>query len=132
MAIKINVSQEDVARTRAITQGPGWYPLTVKNITVEENKKGDANNFVTDFEVNEGPDKGCRSRVWFSEKAMGMMVPFLKALGIDVPNTGLADFDLEPAIGRQLKGYLQIEQYEGKDQNALKDYRPKDWNPGKA
>lgn len=123
MAIKINVTPEDVARTRTVSQGPTWYPLTVKDIKVELNKKGDANNFVTDFEVDEGPDKGVRARVWFSEKAMGMIIPFLKAVGVDVPNSGLVDFDIEPAIGRKLMGFIQVEDNDGKPVNNIKDYR---------
>jgi len=123
MAIRVSIAPEDVARQRVVTQGATWYPVVVRNIVIELNKAGDANNFVTDFEVDDGPDKGCRARVWFSEKAIGMMIPFLKAVGVDVPNSGLADFDIEPAIGRQVLAFIQVEDYNGKPGNVVKDYR---------
>lgn len=124
MAIKINVSQEDVARTRLISEA-GWYPCLVKDVKQERNKAGDADNIVVDYEVIEHPtETGVRARTWFSEKAMGMIIPFLKdGFGIEVPNTGIADFDVEVAKGRKVMCFLQVENNQGKDNNNVKGYR---------
>ena len=111
MAINFGISKEDLLRSKP--GKPGWYVLTVKNISEGPGKNDPQSNTITiDMEIKGGPDAsviGAPVKHYLSEKAAGMGVPFIEAItGKEVPATG-ANLDLEKAIGRDVKANLEFD-----------------------
>ena len=118
---KITISREDLQRGKVLD--PGWYPVVVTDVQDKASKKGDSINTTIHFDVMAGPFAGCKVFRLFNEKAPGFAVPFLQALGVEIPEDG-GTFDLKNAIGKNLMVYVKNELYEGAMQNRVEGYKP--------
>src|SRR6188508_3744894 len=117
--MKWNVSPNDVARGKLI-QKPGWYIAEIIKYAEEENKKKDGTNAVFDFRVvsDDTNANGVEIRVWFSEKAPGIAVPFLKALGAEERADGSMSVDFTPQlVGHKLQVYIKRGEFDVKPKN---------------
>ena len=109
MPINFSISKEDILRGR---QGkPGWYVLTVKNVTEGPGKNDPQSNTITiDLVIKSGPDPsviGALVKHYLSEKAPGMAVPFVEGVtGRAIPDTGAAP-DIEKCVGRDVKAMVE-------------------------
>ena len=124
--MKWNVSPNDVARGKLI-QKPGWYIAEIIKYAEEENKKKDGTNAVFDFRVvsDDTNANGVEIRVWFSEKAPGIAVPFLKALGAEERPDGSMSVDFTPQlVGHKLQVYIKRGEFDGKPKNEISEYSP--------
>jgi hypothetical protein len=118
---KITISKEDLQRGKVLD--PGWYTVAITDVQDKASKKGDSINTTISFDVTEGPFAGCKVFRLFNEKAPGFAVPFLQALGVEIPADG-GTFDLKNAIGKQLMVYVKNELYEGSMMNRVEGFRP--------
>jgi hypothetical protein len=120
---RFNVSPADVAQGK-LCQKPGWKLLEIVKYAEEPNKAKDATNYVFDFQVREeGVDNNITIRVWFSEKAPGFAVQFLKALGAEEKPDGSMSVDFTSAlVGRRINGFISRGEYKGKPTNQIDDY----------
>lgn len=100
-----------------------WYPVTVKEVKQHPSKAGDSENTDVSFEILSGPFEGVQIFKTFNEKGAGFVVPFLKALGVEIPEDG-GDFDLLGSKGRQLNILVKRGSYNGNPKNEIADYRP--------
>lgn len=124
--MKWNVSPNDVSRGKLI-QKPGWYPLEIVGYYEEQSKKGDSTNAVFDFRVvSDDPNaNGIEIRNWFNEKAPGIAVPFMKALGAEEQPDGSMSVEFgKHLIGRKLQGFIKRGEYDGKPKNEISEYSP--------
>lgn len=122
--MKWNVSPDDVSRGKLI-QKPGWYMAEIVRYEEEENKKKDGTNAVFDFKViSDNQDaNGIVIRVWFSEKAPGIAVPFMKALGAEERPDGTMSVDFTKAlVGKKLQVYIKRGEFDGKPKNEISEY----------
>ena len=121
------VTREDMLRSK--TLDPGWYKAKVKRLWQEPSNAGDSTNTWLEMIVIAGPEQKDKSNVAdtpvrrvFSEKAPGMIVPFLKACGAQVGENG-GNFDLNKCVGRELLFYNETRMWEGKPQNSAVDFK---------
>lgn len=123
----IQIGADDVLRSKIVK--PEWYEATIKSCNMEENAKKDANNFVTDFRLTGGEFDGVVIRVWFSEKAIGFIIPMYAAVtGKPVEPKGFS-FDSDKLPGKKLQVHVINEQYNSRLQNAIDGYRPSKASP---
>ena len=118
---KITISREDLQRGKVLD--PGWYPAEITDVQDKASKKGDSINTTISFDIADGPFKGCKVFRLFNEKAPGFAVPFLQALGVEIPEDG-GTFDLKNAIGRKIMVYVKNELYEGSMMNRVEGFKP--------
>jgi hypothetical protein len=124
--MKWNVSPNDVSRGKLI-QKPGWYPLEIVGYNEELSSKKDSTNAIFDFRVvSDDPGaNGIEIRVWFNEKAPGIAVPFLKALGAEeLPDGSMSAEFGKHLIGKKLQGFIKRGEYDGKPKNDIAEYSP--------
>lgn len=122
--IKWNVSPSDVSRGKLI-QKPGWYVLEIAKYVEEQSKKGDSTNAVFDFRVisDDPASNGIEIRVWFNEKAPGIAVPFMVALGAEEKEDGSLSVDFGKHLeGRRLQGFIKRGEFDGKPKNEISEY----------
>jgi hypothetical protein len=121
--MRLQITPADVKRSKLVA--PGWYVTLVQNVAREPNKQGDSFNIIVDFEGQEGASEGAIARVYFSEKAPGIALPFVEALTGQKVNeeTGI-DFDFSSAKGRKLKALWDQDEWQGRKKNVVKDYGP--------
>jgi hypothetical protein len=122
--MKWNVSPQDVSRGKLI-QKPGWYQAEIVKYAEEENKKKDGTNAVFDFRVisDDPTANNIEIRVWFSEKAPGVAVPFMKALGAEERPDGTMSVEFSQAlVGRRVQVYIKRGEYDGKPKNEISEY----------
>jgi len=117
---KIKFSQENLLERNQLA--PGWRKLKVKSIE-EGPGKSDPTSIVWTcvFVVNDGSkDNGTPIRHWFSEKAMGRLVDFIRAVAGKVDAE--KEYELNDAVNREVMGYCKydIEQ----KFNTIEDWRP--------
>lgn len=124
--MKWNVSPADVSRGKLINR-PGWYVAEIVKYAEEENKKKDGTNAVFDFRIV-SDDKDANNieiRVWFSEKAPGIAVPFMKALGAEERPDGTMSVDFTPQlVGKRLQVFVRRGEFDGKPKNEISEYAP--------
>lgn len=118
---EIKFTQEDLLERTQLS--PGWRTLVVKGID-EGPGKNDPSSIVyaSTFVIEGGPENGVPIRHWFSEKAMGRIVDYLKCF---VPNGRLEPgkvYELNQTIGLKVEGYCQYDIAQG--WNTIKDWRP--------
>jgi len=125
--MKWNVSPQDVAKGKLI-QKPGWYLAEVSRYAEEENKKKDGTNAVFDFRIISPDDSSANNieiRVWFSEKAPGIAVPFMKALGAEEKADGTMSVDFgNHLVGKKLQVFVRRGEYDGRPKNEISEYAP--------
>lgn len=120
---RINVSKDDLKKSKVLS--PEWYPVEIVDYKYEQNKKGDAFNHIYDFKVLSPEDcAGVVLRNWYSEKAMGMIVPLAKAMGVPVDEKNGFSFDPEAGKGRKIEVHVKNEMNEGRPRNVIDGYRP--------
>jgi hypothetical protein len=118
---QIKFSQENLLERKQLTAG--WRKLRVKSIEEGPGKK-DPTSTVWEcmFIVNDNtPDNGVPIRHWFSEKAMGRAVDFIKCFTggkVDVDKV----YELSECINRDVMGHCHYDI----DQkfNVIEDWRP--------
>lgn len=121
---------EDVVRGTLLKTG--WYPLEVTKVE-EGIAKSSGNPKVTvSFRCLEGerePDgekvTGVPLFTTFSPSAPGFAMAFFKALGAGDIKAGTSlNLSDETCKGKKVEGYVIQDQYEGKTNNKIADYRP--------
>jgi len=124
--MKWNVSPSDVSRGKLI-QKPGWYTLEIAAYNEEQAKKGDSTNAVFDFRVisDEPGANGIEIRVWFNEKAPGVAVPFMVALGAEEREDGSLSVEFgKHLVGKRVQGFIKRGEWDGKPKNEIAEYAP--------
>ena len=117
----INIGKEDVLRSKIVK--PEWYEAICKSVTVAENSKKDANNFVTEFILKGGDYDGVPITVYFSEKAPGFMIPFITACGGTVGKDG-GTFDPAKFSNKPLRVHVVNDNFQGRVTNKIDGYMP--------
>jgi hypothetical protein len=118
---EVRFTQEDLLERKQLS--PGWRTLKVKSIE-EGPGKNDPTSIVYScvFVVDAGAEQGVPIRHWFSEKAMGRIVDYLKAFmpkgELEVGKT----YELNNTIGFQVDGYCLYDPKQG--YNTIQDWRP--------
>ena len=118
---EIRFTEEDLLERTQLT--PGWRVLLVKS-TDEGPGKNDPSSITYPcvFVVDEGKEKGVPIRHWFSEKAMGRIVDYIKCF---IPNGKLEagkTYELSQTVGLKVEGYCMYDLDQG--WNTIKDWRP--------
>lgn len=118
---EIKFTQEDLLERTQLS--PGWRVLVPKSID-EGPGKTDPSSIVypCKFVVDEGKEKGVPINHWFSEKAQGRIVDYIKCF---VPGGKLEAgkvYELSQTIGLKVEGYCQYDP--GQGYNVIKDWRP--------
>ena len=93
----------------------------------EENKKKDGTNAVFDFRIvsDDANANNIEIRVWFSEKAPGIAVPFMKALGAEERPDGTMSVDFtQQLVGKRLQVFVKRGEFDGKPKNEISEYAP--------
>ena len=119
---EIKFTQEDLLERATLS--PGWRTLVVKSVEEGPGKNDPTSTvypcvFVIECQC---PENGMPIRHWFSEKAMGRMVDYLKCF---VPNGKLEAgkiYNLDQTIGKRVQGYCQYDPAQG--YNIIKDWKP--------
>ena len=124
---RLTITEQDIKRSTVLDAG--WYPVQVTGVTEETNKAGDAQNIIVDFvgigsnDADKNKAKGVPLRRYFSEKAPGFAVNYIKACGGAVPEAG-GTFELANTTGKRLEVFVKSRLYEGNQQNDVKEFRP--------
>jgi hypothetical protein len=118
---EIKFSQEDLLERTALNAG--WRVLVCKSIE-EGPGKNDPTSIVYPcvFVVDEGKEIGVPIRHWFSEKAPGRIVDYIKCF---VPGGKLEAgkvYELNQTVGLRVEGYCLYDQKQG--YNTIQDWRP--------
>jgi hypothetical protein len=124
--MKWNVSPNDVSRGKLI-QKPGWYTLEIAEYNEEQSKKGDSTNAVFDFRVvsDDPAANGIEIRNWFNEKAPGIAVPFMKALGAEELPDGSMSVEFGKHLkGKRIQGFIKRGEFDGKPKNEISEFAP--------
>lgn len=119
---KFHITPKDMKRSKIVK--PGWYTAIIEEVKEEAAKGGDSNNVVVDFLGQEADALNVPFRVWFSEKAPGIAVPFIKALGGKIDEEKGGDFEFTLAKGKKIKIKVSTGEYLGKPKNQIDDYAP--------
>lgn len=119
----LKLSGADVLRSKIVR--PGWYELEITDYTEKPAKDKLSMTYRFDFSITEGDFANVPLQKVYSEKALGMMIGLLKALGYEVSEEG-GTFELEAnqLKGKKIKGKVQNKEYEGKPQNEITDFLP--------
>ena len=118
---EIRFTQEDLLERTQVN--PGWKVLVVKSID-EGPGKNDPSSIVYPcvFVVDGGPENGVPIKHWFSEKAQGRIVNYLKCF---VPGGKLEagkSYELSQTVGLKVEGYCKYDPEQG--YNRIEDFRP--------
>lgn len=116
---EIKFTQEDLLERTQLP--PGWQTLICKSID-EGPGKTDPSSIVYScvFVVDGGAANGVPIRHWFSEKAMGRIVDYIKCFVTKV-EVGKV-YELSQTIGLKVGGYCQYDLAQG--YNVIKDWKP--------
>lgn len=117
----IKVTKSDLIKGR--TYDCDWYPVEVIDFDEKAAKTDGSTNYVYTFRILSGPFEGGELTRTFSEKVIGMMVPFVEACGGKFDEDG-GSFDPAALKGRKLQVYNNNRMYEGKMRNDVSDFRP--------
>lgn len=127
MAIRMNITPADVKRSKIIQ--PGWYPFLITDIKEEPSADKKSVNVVLDLEGKEGDAEGVPVKHWFSEKAPGFAIPFVRATGGRVTEEEGIDpnYDFAAQRGKVVMGHVITSR--GKDgtqppRNSIDDWAP--------
>lgn len=118
---EVKFTQEDLLERTQLQ--PTWYTVVCKSVE-EGPGKNDPSSIVYAcvFIVEDGPAKGVPVRHWFSEKAMGRVVDYIRAF---MPGGKVEPgkvYDLDQTIGLKVGAYIQYDPVQG--YNTIKDWRP--------
>lgn len=118
----VQIGADDILRSKIVK--PEWYEATIKSCVTEENAKHDANNFVTDFRLSGGEAEGVIVRVYFSEKALGFMVPVYSAITGKVVDPKGFSVDTDKLPGKRLQVHIINGLWNNRPVNNIDGYRP--------
>lgn len=118
---EIKFTQENLLERTQL--GPGWRTLVCKSVEEGPGVKDPSSiTYTCMFVVDAGPETGVPIRFWFSDKAMGRMVDYIKCFipggKVEVGKV----YDLAQTIGLKVDGYCQYDI--GQGYNVIKDWRP--------
>lgn len=115
---EIKFTQEDLLERTQLA--PGWRSLICKSVD-EGPGKTDPSSIVYScvFVVDGGPENGVPIRHWFSEKAMGRIVDYVRCF-VSKVEAGKV-YDLNQTVGLKVDGYCQYDVVQG--YNTIKDWR---------
>lgn len=101
---------------------PGWRVLEVKSIE-EGPGKNDPSSIVyaCKLTISDGPEAGVPINHWFSEKAQGRIVDFVKCFVPGEVEEG-KDYELAQTVGKKVGGYCKYNMSQGF--NVIEDWRP--------
>ena len=116
---RVTFSQEDINRSKLVA--PGWYPLKVTKFQEDQAGTDGSALYVYEVKINAGPFKDVPMRYQISEKAIGMGVDFVEACGFPV-QAGVP-LELEKCVGKDIEGFVQRGEYNGRPQNNLVQFR---------
>ena len=123
--MKWRVGTDDVAKGKLV-KVPGWYTAEIANFEEQMSKDKESTNAVFDFRILAPGDKehnGIVVRTWFSEKAPGMSVEFLKALGAEEKPDGSYDVEFgKNLVGKKIRIEIKRGEYNGKPTNNINGY----------
>jgi hypothetical protein len=119
--LTFTISKEDILRSKVVT--PGWYKMTIRNVTQEPASTDGSTNTIIDFLISEGEFAGVPIKRYFSEKAAGMAVNFFTACGATVGSEG-ATIEVEKCKGRTIMVYVINDMYNGRPTNKAEDFKP--------
>lgn len=127
MAIKLNITPDDVKRNKLIK--PGWFNFRITEVKEEPAADKQSVNIVIDLEGLEGDSLGVPVRHWFNEKAPGFAIPFVKATGGRVTEEEGIDpnYDFAAQKGKVVKAKVitsRGKSGEDRPRNAIDDWAP--------
>jgi hypothetical protein len=120
--MKFRASVEDLKRGEVV--GVGWHP--VECVKAEELSDSDGAGLLRiHAKIIGGPNKDGVLRAQFSEKAQGMIRPFVEAL-TGAKFEAEKDYDVKDqhVRGHKMEWYVERGKYRGRDTNEVVDYRP--------
>ena len=123
MPMSFSITKEDLMRSKAVK--PGLYLLTIKNISQGPGKNDPSSTVTTiDFEIKDSTagDKefiGVPVKHWISEKAAGYASGFFEAVTGKKITDGMQVPDLAQLIGRDVKGYIKNDIFNGRPTNKV-------------
>lgn len=120
----INITERDIKRGTIVE--PSWYRVRVDEVGEKTAKSGTSQNFPIEGTILFNADNGSTQYAgtptpngWlFNEGAIGFAVPFLKACGAEVGNSG-GRFELQDAVGKELDVYIENGTWEGRTVNKI-------------
>ena len=118
---EVKFTQEDLLERTQLS--PGWRVLICKSIE-EGPGKTDPTSIVYTcvFVVDDGKEVGVPIRHWFSEKAMGRIVDYVKCFLAGGKAEAGKVYELDQTVGKRVEGYCQYDMNQG--YNVIKDWRP--------
>lgn len=117
----IQISDKDMLRGKVYT--PGWYTVHIEQIGEKLAKNQESTNYVVEGTILRNADDGSEDFAkhpleWnFNSKAMGFVVGFLTALGVEVQSN--KRYDLSAFAGRNIDVYVENDLYEGRQVNRV-------------
>lgn len=127
-----DITPEDVARGTLVR--PGWYPAEVTKVEDGLSKSKGKPKTDVHFKILEAEDhqgekvNGVPAVTTFSPEYPSFAINFLNALGANIGKDGKTGVNLsdDTAKGKRLMIYIKNDEYEGKMNNKVADYRPLD------
>lgn len=120
--MRFRASVEDLKRGEVVSVG--WHPVECTKAEELTDASG-AGLLRIHAKVIGGPDKDGALRAQFSEKAQGMIRPFIEAL-TGAKFEAEKDYDVKDSHvrGKKMEWYVERGKYRGRDTNEVVDYRP--------
>lgn len=121
----VQFSKRDLLQGKTVE--PAWYRCRVETVGENPSKDGGSTNYPVDVTVLFNGDNGdvkfadVPVTFNFNSKVIGMAVPFLNALGVNVEAE--KRIDLKAAEGMTLDVYIGNKTFEGRILNDVKAYR---------
>lgn len=115
---RVTFGNDDILRAKLVP--PGKYKMRVK--TFEEQAAGTDGSalYVYMLEITaEGPFKGVQIRYQISEKALGMGIEFLEAVGIEIKPGVAVNLEDAGKGNKEFEGIVQRGEYNGRGNNQV-------------
>lgn len=117
---KINVNLDEVKDYVE----PGWYFVTIVGAEIKDSQSSDSQYINWRLQIDE-PESEFHKQSLFhmtslKQNALPMLKNFLEAAGVE---WGEDSFNTEDAIGAQMEVKVDVEQYKGRMQNRIKNFR---------
>jgi len=114
---------EDVLRGKMVEVG--WHEAVVKEIVESAAATDGSTNWKLTVVIREGGKfDGVPLDRYFNEKAPGFALNYFKAHGANIDEKNGGDLDFQKTIGRPIGIFVEIEEYQKRPKNVIKDFRP--------
>lgn len=122
--LPITFGKSDIASANQLE--PGWYPLTMDEVTSGPGKKDkDSITWTLKFLVSKGhPMEDTPIVFWISSKMQSIGVALIKCFVGEIDPT--RQYNLEELIGKKVQGWCFFEDDGEFRNNKVKDFRPID------